>query len=504
MNSVTLRIFSGIHLGAEIELEEGVYVIGTDDSCDIILTDTSLVARHAALRVAFPDSLAQVSVEPLDGRISLSGTVLREEERLPVRYPFQLGMVLMAWTETSTAGENAWQEVQQHLERSERSTETSETMDAASPAPTTALSEEDAEPEKTANESDTTGNAPASEVELPREESAPKRSGKAFKIAAALLAAGLAGMLCFTWQEKETPRTPEQIMRALLDEAGYQKLEVTGGKESVTVSGRIASDRERGRLLRLAQLLHFPVYLDVTVRSDAADAVKASFNTLGLFPEVTELPPSSHPGLLVKGYIKNGVLEEQALTEAVRNVPSLQPSGTDGKPKLALFQDIRHEEDVRILLEPALAEAKVHVNAEYRPGRIVLHGAFTPQTRTALEEVVAKVQAKLGVPAPFDIINDAETPGPVKSDNIYARQEKKSAAQEEQAAAASGSSSASSFQVVSVSMGPMRFITLKNGERVFEGGELPGGYVLEHISVDELTLTRNNTTTLYPLRGSHE
>ena len=53
-------------------------------------------------------------------------------------------------------------------------------------------------------------------------------------------------------------------------------------------------------------------------------------------------------------------------------------------------------------------------------------------------------------------------------------------------------------------MGPMKFITLKNGERVFEGGELPGGYVLEKVSVDELTLTRNNTTTLYPLRGSHD
>ena len=49
-------------------------------------------------------------------------------------------------------------------------------------------------------------------------------------------------------------------------------------------------------------------------------------------------------------------LEEQALTEAIRNVPALQPSGVDGKPKLALFQDIRHEEDVRILLEPALAQ----------------------------------------------------------------------------------------------------------------------------------------------------
>ena len=53
-------------------------------------------------------------------------------------------------------------------------------------------------------------------------------------------------------------------------------------------------------------------------------------------------------------------------------------------------------------------------------------------------------------------------------------------------------------------MGAMKFITLDNGERVFEGGELPGGYVLEQISVDTLTLSKNNQTTLYPLRGLHE
>ena len=52
MRAAVLRIFSGLHIGAEIELTEGVYVIGTDDSCDLILSDSSLKARHAALRVS--------------------------------------------------------------------------------------------------------------------------------------------------------------------------------------------------------------------------------------------------------------------------------------------------------------------------------------------------------------------------------------------------------------------------------------------------------------------
>lgn len=503
MDGVTLRIFSGLHTGAEIELTEGVYVIGADDSCDLILSDSSLSARHAALHVLFPEGSAQVTAEPLDGAVILSGDAVPGEERLPARYPFLLGQVIFAWTETASADEAAWQEVEEQLTRAKKSAEPVNEEEKAAAPMAAMLPEEEAEAPEHANE--VAGDAPLPDMtEGDAAEAGKKspRSRRIFKAAGTIAALGLAGLLCFTWQDGTQERTPEQIMRALLDEAGYQKLTVTGGKDSVTVTGRIASDRERGRLLRLAQLLHFPVYLDVTVKSDAADAVRASFNALGLFPEVTELPPSTHPGLLVKGYIKSGVLEEQALTEAIRNVPDLQAGAQGGRPKLALFQDIRHEEDVQVLLVPALAGAGLSaVKTEYQPGRILLRGAFTPQTKASLEEVVAAVQTKLGVPAPFDIINSAEIPGQTKTDNIYTRQENKEKAS---AAAQQNDTGSSSFQVSAVSMGPMKFITLKNGERVFEGGELPGGYVLEKVSVDELTLTRNNTTTLYPLRGSHD
>lgn len=51
MDAVVFRIYSGVHSGAQIELTPGTWVIGRDDSCDIILTDASIAARHAALIV---------------------------------------------------------------------------------------------------------------------------------------------------------------------------------------------------------------------------------------------------------------------------------------------------------------------------------------------------------------------------------------------------------------------------------------------------------------------
>lgn len=502
MNGVTLRVFSGIHLGAEIALTPGAYVLGTDDSCDLIFEDSSLVARHAVLRVSEAPNGTQLSLEPLDGPVSFAGSPLQQEQSVPPRRPFQIGLVTLAWTDDASAGSSAWQEVEDHLSHATTPAPSDTQEQATSQATTLASDAPDAE------KNDGTVRQPDLSLESAEQKSAsapsaPRRSFKNLGRAGALLAVALLGLLSFTWNDGNTETSQEERVRELLREAGYEKLGVTGSENGVTITGRIASDKERGRLLRLAQFLHFPVYLDVTVRSDSADAVRASFNTLGLFPEVTELPPSAHPGLLVRGYIKNGVLEEQALTEAIRNVPDLQKSPATGKPRLALFRDIRHKADVQMLLLPALAAAGLDtVKTEYLPGKIVLHGAFTPQTKAALEKTAAEVQEKLGVPVRFDIVNDSETLQPAKNDNIYAREEERRPAV--QSANSADKRDAATFRVTSVSMGALRFITLAGGERVFEGGELPGGYRLENISVDALTLSRNNQTTTYPLRGSHE
>lgn len=65
MSTITLKICSGLHRGADIELADGVWVFGRDDSADIILADEGLMRRHAALAV----SEDGVRFEKLDGDI---------------------------------------------------------------------------------------------------------------------------------------------------------------------------------------------------------------------------------------------------------------------------------------------------------------------------------------------------------------------------------------------------------------------------------------------------
>ena len=193
MNGVTLRVFSGIHLGAEIELEDGAYVMGSDDSCDLIFGDSSLVVRHAVLRVTSSEKGPQVTVEPLDGPVTLNGEALQQEQPVLPRRPFSLGQVLFAWTETASAGNAAWQEVEDVIARAHRPAEAPSPDNARAAATTSAAAAPDA---NNAGSPDET--APLSMEEASPAEGAsepPRSSGRVLRKAGVALAVVLLGML---------------------------------------------------------------------------------------------------------------------------------------------------------------------------------------------------------------------------------------------------------------------------------------------------------------------
>ena len=111
MASVILRILSGAHLGAEIELTPGTWVIGRDDSCDIILTDSSIAARHAALRIT---DAGVLEFDPLDGTILTALEEAPEDGMLVAGRIYRLGGVLFAWGVADSRDE-FWNEVERSL-----------------------------------------------------------------------------------------------------------------------------------------------------------------------------------------------------------------------------------------------------------------------------------------------------------------------------------------------------------------------------------------------------
>ena len=103
---VRLRLYSGIHMGAEIALTEGLWVFGRDDSCDIVLADPGLAPRHAVLDV----KANALRYENLDGRVeSPEGEAPASAELEPGRL-WRMGPVLFAWA-AEGAAESLWEAV---------------------------------------------------------------------------------------------------------------------------------------------------------------------------------------------------------------------------------------------------------------------------------------------------------------------------------------------------------------------------------------------------------
>ena len=106
MSAVVIRIYSGVHAGAQIELTPGTWVFGRDDSCDIILTDASIAARHAAFTAADND----LSFEKLDGVVAgPDGREIKGPKLAPGAL-WRMGSVLAAWG-AADAEEPFWEGV---------------------------------------------------------------------------------------------------------------------------------------------------------------------------------------------------------------------------------------------------------------------------------------------------------------------------------------------------------------------------------------------------------
>jgi type III secretion system YscD/HrpQ family protein len=72
-----LKILSGIHEGAEVELHPGQYVLGSDDECDIVLGDDGIEPEHMVL--SYKPS-GQISVAAETGQFYIDGNPAEKGE----------------------------------------------------------------------------------------------------------------------------------------------------------------------------------------------------------------------------------------------------------------------------------------------------------------------------------------------------------------------------------------------------------------------------------------
>ncbi len=507
---VALYVFSGPHLGARLELEEGSWLLGADDSCDIILSE--LAARHAVLDISAGKSSGDITVllSPLDGSVRLQG-----EKAIPPPEPgeqsprlapgagsgWYLGRTRFVWNLPDV------EQLPSPLEEETRNISAAaleEDTRNVSPASNEVAAPDSSSSPKNAN---TLSASPTVvSLEMPSSVTPSKKSGlRARFILLALLAVILAAMSVALTPPALTPRQYPIIVEQYLAAADISGLTVTPRAPGVEVRGSVADDAAMLRLRDMARTLHFPVYFEVGVREDMLRAVRSSLGIRGFHPEVTITENDASPRLIVAAYMKDKALETAVFSALEREVRGLPPEE----------RHIVHEKELAPVLEEALKKAGLaSVRVVYLPGRVDFAGDFRSEDAPTLLAVRREVGEHFGVPlygssvvAPPSL--SAAVQPSESGRTLSAGTETDSPSPPSGALPAAAKMNGEDeidplggLRVTGVTMSPMRFVTTADGRRLFEGAVLPGGCTLESISTKVLVLRRGERIFTYRLRGS--
>ena len=473
---IALRTFSGPNLGAEVMLPPGTYIIGTDYSCDVVLGDSSMAPRHAALtaEAGQPGQVPRVHVKPLDAPIVLEEEDIPEEGRdIPPATPWFLGLTCLSWNMPHAPRE----EIMPRLPGLPAQPPAGEEPE---PAPRQRVP---AREEAAAGATDIGEETP---TPLPRQRRWPVRL-------VLLLLLVVAGTLIFEF--RGNPDSTEELavkLRQEIRQAGLDKVVVSSEGERITVSGSVLNEKERGLIWSMARNLKCPVYIRVGVREDMAQAVKMKLNSGGIFPEVTF--PDGGETLRIAAYIRDLPTENAAFAALAKDLPGL--------PQIE--KRVVHAEQLKAFIERELDRARLrNIDIVLGAGRVELTDPSPSGNHDALQRTMTRIEENLHIPLAYTIIS-RDSPPPGGGSDARATALVPGGISPDMPAVSPGNAPPGGVQITGVTLGSMRFISLGNGQRIFEGGMLPDGHVLERISLDALVLNKNGRTTTYPLRGNNE
>lgn len=475
--AISLRIFSGPHLGADIRLYSGIHVLGSGDSCDIILMDSTIKERHAILDVGFPPAQKQpiVRVRPVDGDILADDSPVPQSGiTLPPCSPFYLGLSCFAWNMENSP----WETVTARLSNQPQALNQNNTALVPPNDPIPPMKDNIA---KMPTNIEGNGNivvetAPDSKSWLKK-----IRTTGMLLVIFAILAA-----LCFQFVPKGTRNREDAEYLALrLREKGITGVTASATARGIKAAGLVKNEQERTFIWQVAQEMQVPVQMDIQVQDDLARAVRDALNAQGL---AVAVGLDDTGKVTLRGYMENKLIESAALSSVKSDVPNINE----------ISRKIVFAEQLSPLLDAALAEAGLdHVVVRYTPGVVSITGVLTTEEKERLEHVFQNLEKQLDVPLRYVLV----PPRPKKQsgkDASFGLGHKNSGRDDTEEPGDSGP-----FQgkrVTGVTMSPMKFITLDNGERIFEGGLLPGGHTLEQVSPRELTLRKGNTVSKYELK----
>ena len=427
-----LKVLTGPNQGAELELSAGAYVVGSADECDVNFSDALVAPRHLSVELS-EDSIV---AKRLDGKVFVDGKPM-VDTRQTIKF-FQFVTAGSTYFLFGPAGREWPQGV---------------------PGPLPPL-EPETQPESAAPESP----APSTKgPEKPKDEASPTDRAKKVALLTFLLFSVLAVssflLMRLDRRDPPPPATAETILpgvKAMVQKQPYAEAVTVGIRNSrVFVSGFVPTNAEARQLRSLVTrpdgLVACHVVSDEEILADVGEILD-SFRS-GLRAKM-----DSAGGVEISGFAGD--------TDTWNQLRTILESDLPGYPRLKFSVVSGNQvisEGEAILRQSGLTSL---IHLEATSAGLTASGSVPPMEAEVWAQAKDKIQSEL--PAGV-MLKDQVTSG-------------------------GDSSSVDDYLLSSISMGPLPWVTLRNGMKLFPGAVLPNGWTLQTIQPESVELRQGDDT----------
>ncbi|WP_281557457.1 type III secretion system inner membrane ring subunit SctD [Thalassomonas sp. RHCl1] len=444
----TLKILSGVHLGAEIPLYHGSTRLGKGEDNDIVLSGDNL-PEHLLTLVCSED---EVFVEGLSDQQAnyLAGKALSLEKQ--VVKPFEvltLGLLHLVYGPKN----EAWPEVA---------------------LPQLQQEQPEQEPESVEDEQN---------VEVPeqvqQEQVSPESNKTRSKIALPSLVLGLTlacgGMflgfsspgssepapLSLAEQGQQAQQSlQQQLTAAGLEQLHFKKQNLSQGK-ALVLQGYVADNKQQEQLQQLIAGADYPVKMNIRVLSQLFNNLSYLLKVLG-YPNLTVHYGEQAGDFVIGGYLSDNSRWENLKSKLERDVAGLGHISANFDTLASRATWLRNRLSQDGLDNLALAK---------QASAIVVSGEIAAGSLASWQQIEQEFKQRyLGLP---------------KLEFSAQRIEK------------------TLQEIKGVSLGAVPYITTADGKRVITGGKLAGGYLIESIGPDRVVLSKAGKAMIYLIGGQH-
>jgi type III secretion system YscD/HrpQ family protein len=425
-----LKVLTGPNQGAELELSAGAYVIGSADECDVNFSDALVAPRHLSVELS-EDSIV---AKRLDGKVFVDGKPM-VDTRQTIKF-FQFVTAGSTYFLFGPAGREWPQGVPGPLPPLEPETET--------------------QPKSAAPE-------PAKSLEKPKDEASPTDRAKKVALLTFLLFSVLAVssflLMSLDRRDPPPPATAESILpgvKAMVQKQPYAEAVTVGIRNSrVFVSGFVPTNAEARQLRSLVTRPDGLVACDVVSDEEILAAVG---EILDSFRSGLRAKMDSAGGVEISGFAGD--------TDTWNQLRTILESDLPGYPRLKFSVVSGNQvisEGEAILRQSGLTSL---IHLEATSAGLTASGSVPPMEAEVWAQAKDKIRSEL--PAGV-MLKDQVTSG-------------------------GDSSSVDDYLLSSISMGPLPWVTLRNGMKLFPGAVLPNGWTLQTIQPESVELRQGDDT----------